>query len=142
MSERPDVGAAARRWMEKADQDLAAARHLLALDAQGLSDIVCYHCQQCAEKYLKSLLVLRGVSFPKTHDLRRLLEIVQERDAPALTPEQVLPLNRYVIEGRYPGGWEPIDAQEAAEAVEMAGSVRAAVRAVMPADIVEKDGEN
>jgi HEPN domain len=46
-------------------------------------------------------------------------------------------LNRYVIEGRYPGDWEPITAEEAQEALAMAREVRAAVRAKLPDEMLD-----
>jgi HEPN domain-containing protein len=33
---------------------------------------MCFHCQQCAEKYLKGLLEELGLPVPKIHDLDRL----------------------------------------------------------------------
>jgi HEPN domain-containing protein len=34
-----------------------AAKHTVSLTEAGLTDIICFHCQQCAEKYLQALLV-------------------------------------------------------------------------------------
>ena len=76
MSGRPRVVKEVVRWTEKAEHDFLAAEHSLELAEQGLTDIVCYHCQQCAEKYLKALLLYRGVAFPRTHDLRLLLDLI------------------------------------------------------------------
>jgi hypothetical protein len=39
-------------------------------------DAACFHCQQCAEKYLKARLVEAGIAFAKTHDLLSLLSLV------------------------------------------------------------------
>jgi hypothetical protein len=36
-------------------------------------DVAVYHCQQAAEKAIKSWLLWKEVPFPKTHDLNRLL---------------------------------------------------------------------
>jgi HEPN domain-containing protein len=36
-------------------------------------DIVAFHAQQAAEKYLKALLTRHQIEFPKTHVIRRLL---------------------------------------------------------------------
>ncbi|HEC02797.1 MAG TPA: HEPN domain-containing protein [Phycisphaerales bacterium] len=83
-------------------------RPFYEIEESDLTDIVCFHCQQCAEKYLKALLVYLGVHFPKTHDLRLLLDLVTERVSLDLKRTRVIPLSRYVIEGRYPGEWEPI----------------------------------
>jgi len=69
---------------------------------------VCFHAQQCAEKYLKALLALHAVPFPKTHDLPELLLGIPQNVSVRLRPPDVAVLNRYSIEGRYPGDWEPI----------------------------------
>ena len=39
-----------------------------------LPAMACYHCQQCAEKYLKGFLVSRSVEFRPVHDLLYLLQ--------------------------------------------------------------------
>jgi HEPN domain-containing protein len=57
-----------------------------------------------------------------------------------LQVEQVQPLNRYSVEGRYPGDWEPIEFEEAAEALKMARRVREAVRSVLPPEILVSKG--
>jgi HEPN domain-containing protein len=113
MSERPELMKEVARWLEKAEHDWMAAEHAMELAEEGLTDIVCFHCQQCAEKYLKAFLLCRAVAFPRTHDLRLLLDLVPAEVSLGLRREQVIPLNRYVIEGRYPGDWEPITVAEA-----------------------------
>jgi HEPN domain-containing protein len=132
MSARPDVTKEVARWTEKAEQDFLAAEELVRSGDERLTGIVCFHAQQCAEKYLKALLVYQGVAFPKTHDLRLLLDLVPPGVSLGLPREQVVPLNRYVIEGRYPGDWEPITVAEARSALEMAQSVRQAVLRRLP----------
>lgn len=133
MSEQPDekeIG----HWTEKAEHDFMAAEHAMELAEEGLTDIVCFHCQQCAEKYLKALLLHRDMAFPKTHDLRLLLDLVSTQVSLGLRREQVIPLNRYAIEGRYPGDWEPITTSDARRALEMAQAVRQAVLRQLPGD--------
>jgi HEPN domain-containing protein len=132
MSERPELFKEVARWTEKGEHDFMAAEHMLELADQGLTDIVCFHCQQCAEKYLKALLLYRGIAFPKTHDLRLLWDLIPTDLSLGLRREQVIPLNRYIIEGRYPGDWEPITAAEARRALEMAQAVRQAVLKQLP----------
>ncbi len=127
MSEQPELMKEVARWTEKAEHDFMAAEHAMELAQEGLTDIVCFHCQQCAEKYLKAFLLYRGVAFPRTHDLRLLLDLVPAEVPLGLRREQVVPLNRYVIEGRYPGDWEPITVAEAQNALEMAQMVRQAI---------------
>jgi HEPN domain-containing protein len=108
---------------------------MIQLAPRGLTDIVCFHCQQCAEKYLKAMLVYQGTPFPKTHDLRLLLDLFPADASLKLSRTQVVPLNRYTIEGRYPGDWEPITTEEAREALAAAREVRAAVRILLPDEI-------
>jgi HEPN domain-containing protein len=135
MTERPDSINEALRWVDKAEHDLLAAEHTIQLAPKGLTDIVCFHCQQCAEKYFKALLVYLGIPFPKTHDLRLLLDMIPSRVSLKLSRARVVPLNRYIIEGRYPGDWEPITVEEAKQALAAAREVRAAVHALLPDEI-------
>ena len=57
--------AVAREWMTKAENDLKTAVHTLDLGEECPTDMVCFHAQQCVEKYLKAVLVLDGIDFPK-----------------------------------------------------------------------------
>jgi hypothetical protein len=41
-------------------------------------DQICFHSQQAAEKYLKAYLVLRDITFKKTHSLVYLLDLLGE----------------------------------------------------------------
>lgn len=135
MNVRPEIAHEVSLWVEKAEHDLIAATHNLALVHEGLAGIVCFHCQQCVEKYLKGFLVLHEIAFPRTHDLRVLLELACRHFELNLAPKQVLPLNRYSIEGRYPGDWDPIPEEEASNAVEMARRVRDKVRSMLPEEV-------
>jgi HEPN domain-containing protein len=132
MTEQPDLIHEVARWVEKAEHDFLAAEHAMELAEKGLTDIVCFHCQQCAEKYLKALLVFRGAAFPKTHDLRLLWDLIPAETPLKIQREQIIPLNRYVIEGRYPGDWEPITPAEAKQALAMAQAVRQAAKKHLP----------
>lgn len=59
--------------------DLQAAELLLNA-AHPLLDIVCYHAQQCAEKYLKGYLVSRSVPFKFVYDLTYLTQLCVEQE--------------------------------------------------------------
>jgi HEPN domain-containing protein len=63
-------------WLRKADLDFRTVDRLCSEDP--FRDIVAFHAQQAAEKYLKALLTRHQVEFPKTHDLRRLLDLLAE----------------------------------------------------------------
>jgi HEPN domain-containing protein len=59
-----------RSWIAYAEEDYGAAKTLFARKKPLLS-AVCFHAQQCAEKYLKALLIWKDFDCPKTHDLAR-----------------------------------------------------------------------
>ena len=132
MDERLDAAVRAGAWVEKAEHDLAAAAHLLTLGDTCPFDVVCFHAQQTAEKYLKALLVARASDFPKTHDL-----VVLARHLGAVPPAELDPaalpsLNRYSTEARYPGEWDPITRDDAERALATARGIRAIVRVHLP----------
>ena len=78
------VSAPTEAWLEKAAHDREAAVELARSRGVDLSDIVCYHCHQAAEKYLKAVLTHHGIVFPKTHDLVRLVKMVSAAAADLL----------------------------------------------------------
>jgi HEPN domain-containing protein len=67
--------AATRDWIEKAEADHLAAVDLARRRKLPLHDMVCFHCQQSAEKYLKARLEEAGIHFRKTHDLEAILAL-------------------------------------------------------------------
>ncbi len=131
MSEQPELQIEIQRWVEKAENDLRNAEYVMNLAEDCPNDTVCFHCQQCAEKYLKALLISRGIVFPRTHDLVVLFNLASNISGLALRVEHVNPLNRYSVEARYPGDWDPIDCYEAGEALEAARNIRNAVKSVL-----------
>ena len=62
-------------WVDKAERDFATAERELRARKFINYDAVCFHAQQMAEKYLKAFLFKNGVDFPRTHNLRELLEL-------------------------------------------------------------------
>src|SRR5437016_2708330 len=63
-------------WINKAEGDWATVLREAAVTIDPNPDAICFHAQQCAEKYLKARLVLAGIAFRKSHDLLYLLELV------------------------------------------------------------------
>jgi HEPN domain-containing protein len=53
------------------------AAHVLQADAAVPDSMVGFHYQQASEKLLKALLAERNIDFPRTHDLVRLMELVE-----------------------------------------------------------------
>jgi HEPN domain-containing protein len=62
-------------WVQKAEADHAAAQ-CLAQSPSALHDAVCFHTQQCIEKYLKAWLQEANTAFRRTHDLEELLDLI------------------------------------------------------------------
>ena len=50
-------------WFLKADHDLLAVQKEIA-SKEPFTDIACFHCQQCVEKYLKAYSLTANSLFP------------------------------------------------------------------------------
>lgn len=110
-------------WIAKAEADFEAAKTLIRSRKRGMFDIVCYHSQQCAEKYLKAYLTYRRIKFPKTHDLEKLLDLIIVFDPLCASErESALFLNPYSITIRYPG--DEASREEAKKALKVLSSFR------------------
>lgn len=109
-------------WIERAEEDFLIARSALRYKTPLISP-ACFHAQQCAEKYLKAILVTRSVAFPKTHDLLMLATLCEEVSIPIPTDKKELnTLNDYSVRVRYPGD-NPI-LEDAQDAFRIARSIR------------------
>ena len=96
--------AATREWVDRAEADYAAALALRRSRKKHSRDIVCFHLQQCVEKYFKAGLEDAAIAFPKTHDLELLLDLVVSVQPlwAALRPG-LAAITDYAVEARYPG---------------------------------------
>jgi HEPN domain-containing protein len=92
----------AKEWLSFAEMDVSSAEFLLAKRPVPLA-IICYHCQQSAEKCLKGLLALKNQAPPKTHDLSLLIDFCKPF-YPEITAIsiQCVSLNPYSSQPRYP----------------------------------------
>ena len=137
MFDDPEIVATVRRWVEKAENDLLTAANMLKLVRKCPTDIVCFHAQQCVEKYLKGLLVWRNRPFPKTHDLTALMGLSAAADRPELAADEQEMLTRYATVTRYPGDYAPISLTEARAAVRIARRVRSHIRKHLPKEALK-----
>jgi len=55
-----------RQWFTKANNDLKTGKDELNTENPA-TDTVCFHAQQCAEKYLKGFLAFHDQEIKKTH---------------------------------------------------------------------------
>ncbi len=109
-------------WATYADEDLIMAKSALRR-SKPLTTASCFHSQQCAEKYLKSILIAKDVEFPKTHDLPILNTLCENAGIfTGFTKENLGRLSGYAVHTRYPGN-QPTP-EEAQEALEIAMNIR------------------
>jgi len=112
------------QWLAKAEEDLGVAEHLIIRKTPYFGAMG-FHAQQAAEKFLKAILVSLQIEFPKTHDLAELLDLVSVADPSlAVTLHDVITLNTYAVEARYPGDSPEITLSEARIALSLANKVR------------------
>lgn len=121
-----------REWVEKAENDLVAAVHTLTLRERCPSDTVCFHAQQCVEKYLKAYLVFASIEFPKTHNVERIMALLPRGVKVSLSTKQQSRLTEYATGLRYPGNYPPIVLADARKAIALARRVRREVRRYLP----------
>jgi HEPN domain-containing protein len=100
-----------RQWFSIADTDLVTAEYLFKTMHPTPDEIICFHCQQAAEKYLKGYLFLHGIEPPKMHALPQLLQMCESLQAnfSTLLPQCSF-LNRFSVIHRYPNEIEITDA--------------------------------
>ena len=67
------------QWINLADMDYGVAKHLYQTYYPKPYEIICYHCQQSAEKAIKAVIVADGTKggMPKLHDLSFLLNQIK-----------------------------------------------------------------
>jgi len=63
-------------WRLLAERDISVAEHLAATMRPVPTEVVAFHCQQAAEKFLKGVLVILGEEPPYIHDLNKLCKII------------------------------------------------------------------
>lgn len=93
-----------REWAEKAEGDRRTARREAAVTEGPNWDAACFHAQQAVEKYIKSVLQLKGVAFSRIHDLRALLLLLDPNESEwAQEADELEWLSSFAVEVRYPG---------------------------------------
>ncbi len=109
-----------RIWLKRAKSNLQIAKSGKVFDDILYEDL-CFDCEQTVEKALKALLVSIDVSFPRTHSIGHLIELIEEHNIKI--PDEIkdsISLTAYAVSTRYPGDFEPVDEQEYREALETA----------------------
>jgi HEPN domain-containing protein len=90
-------------WVAKAEGDFATAQREIQVENMPNYDAVCFHSQQCVEKYLKACLQEENIAFGKTHDLTKLLDsLVIIKPSWEELRNTLDELTAYAVEFRYP----------------------------------------
>ena len=98
MSDNLDIN----EWIRYAQMDYDAAEKLAAFGETFMA-VVCYHCQQSAEKILKAYAIAQGEPLRKTHDLRIVIEQCLNHDSSFKTLSYAcVALTEYATATRYP----------------------------------------
>ena len=126
-------------WISKAEGDFAVAQRESRVRRKPNYDAVCFHVQQCVEKYLKAILHRNEIRFGKTHNLVLLLDRAIGV-APLFEPyrETLRELTQYVVIVRYPG--DSVPKETAREALKHCKAVRSVARAAR--GLAEEDRGN
>ena len=114
-------------WVAKAEGDFATMLREVRVRKAPNYDAVCFHAQQCVEKYLKARLQEADCPFGRTHNLSALLDLLLpiEPSWEVLSP-YLRTLTVFAVGVRYPG--ESADNMMAREAVKLCRDVRRHVR--------------
>ena len=118
---------AVAEWVSKAEGDFVTAGRELRARKSPNYDAVCFHAQQCAEKYFKAVLQETGERIPKIHFLMELLAMVLKFDGSyEFLKADLEILEDYSVRVRYPGHFAEKD--EAQSAYTAAGTTRKFIR--------------
>ncbi len=115
-------------WVRCAKEDFSVATsQLRRRTKQPTTNAICFHCQQCVEKYLKARLSEAGLGVPKVHDLVLLLQrLLPVEPLWASFAPTLRGLNDYAVKFRYPG--HIATRTDARAAMKACRSIRAEVR--------------
>lgn len=92
------------------------------------TDAICFHFQQCAEKYLKAYLIFHGEEYPRKHDIGFIVRQCAKIDARFndLTQIGAGSLTKYAVGVRYDEEYFPT-LDETQQALDQAKAIRAFV---------------
>ena len=116
-------------WIERAEEDYNMAQ-LAQQTSRPFHNSICFHAQQCIEKYLKAWLQEASVPVPRTHDLAKLLALI----VPTLPDwsqwqSDLKRITEYAVDSRYPG--ESATADDTEHAMRICDAVQHAVRTAL-----------
>ncbi len=105
-------------WFAKGDKDYKSAIQLLEASDSELYENVAFHCQQCAEKYLKGFLVFNNQEIEKTHSIEKILKKCQLFDDFSIF-YNLIDLTAFAVTFRYPGEYIEVDKTDILNFIDM-----------------------
>ncbi|MCB2312692.1 HEPN domain-containing protein [Clostridium tagluense] len=91
-----------KEWFEFAKRDLGSAKFLINMYPKPI-EIICYHCEQSAEKYLKGYTIFMGNNLERTHDIVLLNNKCKNTDKSfEYIEDDCIDLVPYGVQVRYP----------------------------------------
>ncbi len=122
----------AREWMRLSANDLRFSRSVFESMSPRPLAMICYHCQQAAEKALKGFLPGQHAKPPKNADAESLCGLCMEHDTSFVSLlDPYRKLKGYDLSICYPGGAE-VDESDAVLALREAGIVYALCAGLIP----------
>ena len=111
-------------WVAKAEEDYFTAQTMLAATERSAFNAVCFHTQQCIEKYAKAFLSEHEVVFKPTHSMLYLNQACAAIDSEFAKQQANFEiLNDYAVDMRYPGAnATKRDAEDAVDSMNLARS--------------------
>jgi len=120
----------ATAWVAKAEVDFGNAGTVLKHGEEHVVESVCFHSQQCVEKYLKAFLEEHEIEFRRIHSLDPLLNLCAGKDGKFIEfSDDVSRLESYAVTIRYPGA--TASRREAEVAFTTATQIRRFVRGAL-----------
>jgi HEPN domain-containing protein len=89
------------------------------------------HGTATAEKAVKTVLVARGIDFPRTHDVSRLVRLMPEGLLPEHDVEEFDRLSSWAVAGRYPADLRDAVRDDADRALDTARAVLGDVERIL-----------
>ncbi len=105
-------------WLRHAWSDLELAR--VGRNSRIVLEDLSFHAEQAAEKALKAVLIFKSIPFPKTHNIRTLLDFLPRDVIPTKEVKEAAGLTDYAVLSRYPGDLEPVTDEEYRRALSLA----------------------
>jgi HEPN domain-containing protein len=121
-------------WVAKAEGDFATMEREAHVAENPNCEAICFHAQQCAEKYLKARLCEAGIILGRVHNLVALLEPILDLEPSWESYRADLAyLSAFAVSVRYPG--DSADWDSATDAQRRCRALRIAARQSLGLDV-------